>query len=564
MSSLKVIYNTILKKHADVITNYMLKTSVKAYKEGSERISKDLGIATEWNKADDESLKFIKNYRTPYFKDLSDTTKKYLFGAIRDTIKKGETWDALYNKLKGNKAFTKARSKLIFRTEIARAADAGARARMKALDVKEGYIDVHPQGCPICMPYHKQVMKLKDLPTLPIHPNCLIDGQTPIFTIDGWKPIRDVKLNDLVLTHKGRFKKVTHVFRIPEQIENVVKIFFNNHGMNITLTEDHPVYSNGKWIPVRDIKIGDEVSILTSLYKFVNLPVIKIDRWTTEKPVTLFNLEVEDDHSYIANGVTIKNCRCVTVPIPPKPEKLKRKVKKMKEKLAPEFGKYQTMFNKGEKLADEILDEIGDPDHLFDVDHMYKFNDLLMEKLGKNKAFMDIVGFLDDYQTSTYTSGSKALEEMTSILKHGKKIPDMRNGKLMALEYKEKNIKETARAIGISRRYYDRTINKPVYIARGVQDEYAKDIFDSIKNEKKAKVTSYVLTSYSQLGDKAEEFAKLGDFFGLAYEVEIETNDISFIPSLFTSGLMDEEELILGRRFFDITEKSIIWAGEIK
>ena len=57
--------------------------------------------------------------------------------------------------------------------------------------------------------------------------------------------------------------------------------------------------------PTRD---SQRFEILTEILKILLKRKI-------EKPTTLYNLSVEDDESYIANGIVVHNCRCTLVPI---------------------------------------------------------------------------------------------------------------------------------------------------------------------------------------------------------------------------------------------------------
>jgi len=97
---------------------------------------------------------------------------------------------------------------------------------------------------------------------------------TKIMTNDGYKKICDVKIGDLVLTHKNRFKKVNHVMsKKSETIYNV-----NITGEIIRATGNHPFYTishkrvnnNGKretissnpyWKEVKDLEKGDSIGL---------------------------------------------------------------------------------------------------------------------------------------------------------------------------------------------------------------------------------------------------------------------------------------------------------------
>ena len=154
---------------------------------------------------------------------------------------------------------------------------------------------------------------------IPAHPNCLIDGQIKVYTSNGWMKIRNIKIDDLVLTHKGRFRKVTRTYVTPKQMPEVVN--FRLQSNRLTVTADHPVLINGKWIPAKDIKIGDTVKYLVNDdkqygdYEFIEVEVMEVKKWELSKPRTLYNLAVEEDESYIANGFVIHNCRCAAIPI---------------------------------------------------------------------------------------------------------------------------------------------------------------------------------------------------------------------------------------------------------
>nr|DAJ27909.1 MAG TPA: Hint [Caudoviricetes sp.] len=108
------------------------------------------------------------------------------------------------------------------------------------------------------------------LPTIaPTHPYCFNSKSTKIYTSKGWTNISKIKIGDLVLTHRNRFRKVTNVFKRPyegEELYNiyyVVKDLFGNKKIKKVkyITGNHPVLSNGKWIEAKNLKIKDEVSI---------------------------------------------------------------------------------------------------------------------------------------------------------------------------------------------------------------------------------------------------------------------------------------------------------------
>jgi len=140
-----------------------------------------------------------------------------------------------------------------------------------------GYSKTGRGVCSRCLLLDSNVyLKGEPRPQLLLHPRCFIDGQTNIFTSKGWKQIKKIEIGDLVLTHKGRFRKVTDLIITPNQKPNVVKIKVwskcKDTGGNgkfhfITATEEHPFLVNDEWRPIKNIKIGDKVKLLANKCK---------------------------------------------------------------------------------------------------------------------------------------------------------------------------------------------------------------------------------------------------------------------------------------------------------
>ncbi len=103
---------------------------------------------------------------------------------------------------------------------------------------------------------------------------CFISGQYRILTSKGWIPIYKIKENDLVLTHKGKFRRVTKKYKTTTHkvkmrtIEYKCEYDSRAKSNKISSTENHPFLINNKWIPAKDIKVGDKVKILASRCKW--------------------------------------------------------------------------------------------------------------------------------------------------------------------------------------------------------------------------------------------------------------------------------------------------------
>lgn len=92
----------------------------------------------------------------------------------------------------------------------------------------------------------------------PRHPNCVALGEM-VMTDHGNKPIEDIKVGDLVLTHRNRFKPVTTVFRKQNE-SGIIRIIHTESGDIIRVTDEHPILTMGRgWLCANMIKVGDKL-----------------------------------------------------------------------------------------------------------------------------------------------------------------------------------------------------------------------------------------------------------------------------------------------------------------
>lgn len=83
---------------------------------------------------------------------------------------------------------------------------------------------------------------------LPI--SCLA-GDTPIITINGCKNIQDIQIGDLVLTHKGKFKKVINTKK--SQSSDIYELQTSIRTTKLQITGNHLVYTNRGWVRVDEL-----------------------------------------------------------------------------------------------------------------------------------------------------------------------------------------------------------------------------------------------------------------------------------------------------------------------
>jgi DNA polymerase III subunit alpha len=94
---------------------------------------------------------------------------------------------------------------------------------------------------------------------IPFMPGCLTPGQ-PIITSQGIKNVEDIEVGDVVLTHKGRYRKVIRTFARPYS-GDIYNFILSDSGRCMTITNEHPVLIKDirnelNWIQAADIKVG--------------------------------------------------------------------------------------------------------------------------------------------------------------------------------------------------------------------------------------------------------------------------------------------------------------------
>lgn len=158
-------------------------------------------------------------------------------------------------------------------------------------------------------------------PTIgPMHPFCFNSPYIEIDTIEGKKYIKDVKVGDVVYTHLHNYRKVVRVFKrnLPKNFKyGIYDIYYLIEDENFKngwredglhrITGNHKILVNGKMRMVKDVQIGDLLTLKDgSQVKVCEILEIPKSNWGEY----LYNFEVEKDHSYFAENVAVSNCRC--------------------------------------------------------------------------------------------------------------------------------------------------------------------------------------------------------------------------------------------------------------
>lgn len=181
--------------------------------------------------------------------------------------------------------------------------------------------------------------------------NCMPPDQE-VLTDKGYRPISEIKIGDLVVTHRNRLRPVMHKFeRETEEALYIIrpkKVGYDD----LRVTGDHKIYlirsewvnkhksrdglrlqQEPAWIPAKEIKPGDYVAAVfhdeasLSAYKsgqnlnpgydfaYDDLKWVSIDEIALENYAgTVLDLEVEEDHSFISAGIVVSNCFVIPSP----------------------------------------------------------------------------------------------------------------------------------------------------------------------------------------------------------------------------------------------------------
>ena len=138
---------------------------------------------------------------------------------------------------------------------------------------------------------------------------CFVAG-TLITTADGFKPIEEIEVGDLVLseneiTGEVALKRVAKTF-VHESNE---LIYVHTGGETITTTPTHPFYVDGfGWTLAGNLRAGDVLVLSNGRHVVVEW----VQHEILEAPIHVYNFEVEDFHTYFVGecGVLVHNsCR---------------------------------------------------------------------------------------------------------------------------------------------------------------------------------------------------------------------------------------------------------------
>ena len=242
-----------------------------------------LGAGISYSITPEEALKWLDAY-TLHFKDaetkgLEAQAKLLILEGVQAGEGASQIMDKLTSLFDSLKDFKAER---VARTETSRMYAQGSLSAYKDLgyetvtrnEIIDGRTDRD-----LCEPFDGAVYYLEsamigragDYPeAIPAHPSCLVSPGTPVYTADGWKAIFKVAVGDLVLTHRGRFRRVTKLHRQGVAVREVVELALlpfatipEGESRRLVVTPEHPVLTSYGWKVAGEIVSGDKVRTLS-------------------------------------------------------------------------------------------------------------------------------------------------------------------------------------------------------------------------------------------------------------------------------------------------------------
>src|SRR4029077_19369690 len=129
--------------------------------------------------------------------------------------------------------------------------------------------------------------------------DCLVPG-TLVTTPQALVPIETLKEGDLVVTREGNRRIARH--ELTAMYCNVMELVTSD-GRKLQGTKRHPVFTSERgFVPMGELKPGETLYSLEGACPKVE-SVTKIEQF-----LPTYNLTVQDDHEFFANGLLTHNC----------------------------------------------------------------------------------------------------------------------------------------------------------------------------------------------------------------------------------------------------------------
>ena len=135
----------------------------------------------------------------------------------------------------------------------------------------------------------------------------VLDLTTPILTDRGYKQIKNIEINDLVLSYNTYSKKLEYKSVLKKLVYNVKnnndKYILIKYGKNkIYTTTNQKIYTNGKFINASQLKKGDWL-LSDKLTKEIITEIKSIKIVDN----LIYDIVIADNHNFFANNILVHN-----------------------------------------------------------------------------------------------------------------------------------------------------------------------------------------------------------------------------------------------------------------
>jgi hypothetical protein len=148
-------------------------------------------------------------------------------------------------------------------------------------------------------------LTINGIGTLTATGTCFVWG-TPILTPNGSEPIQDIKVGTIVYSFNSASDKVVY----SRVVQTFVKSTYYTYTLNtsfgrVITTGSHLFYTgNGTFVQARNLSVGDKVGVYQN-DTIIFTKILSIEISFAPQPV--YNLEVNDTHTYFASGFAVHN-----------------------------------------------------------------------------------------------------------------------------------------------------------------------------------------------------------------------------------------------------------------
>lgn len=142
----------------------------------------------------------------------------------------------------------------------------------------------------------------------------------PAGTLVDGKPIEDLEIGDLVSSYDEKtlqrsFQKITHKFK--NKPNSLIKI--NTPEQHLVCTLNHPLLTNKGWVTANEVENGMYLVRESNGFEKIRVDSVEILQPGCDGKYGglcpdgyVYNIEVENTHTYVANGFIVHNCHHLT------------------------------------------------------------------------------------------------------------------------------------------------------------------------------------------------------------------------------------------------------------